>query len=61
MARAKIEVIEKLPITISMKGVHSFLSHTGFYRRFIKDFSKILRSMSKLLEKEVKFQFCESL
>ncbi|XP_049344141.1 uncharacterized protein LOC125808482 [Solanum verrucosum] len=31
----------------------------GFYRRFIKDFSKIARLMCSLLEKEVKFDFDE--
>ena len=33
--RAKIEIIEKLPPPTSVKGVHSFLGHTGFYRLFI--------------------------
>ena len=39
--RAKVEVIERLPPPISAKGVRSFLGQANFYRRFIKDFSKI--------------------
>ena len=39
--RAKVEVIERLPPPISVKGVRSFLGHAGFYWRFIKDFLKI--------------------
>ena len=35
--RAKVEVIERLPPPISVKGVRRFLGHVGFYRRFIKD------------------------
>jgi len=33
--RAKIEVIEQLPPPTNVRGVCSFLGHTGFYRRFI--------------------------
>ncbi|XP_049374800.1 uncharacterized protein LOC125839860 [Solanum verrucosum] len=55
--RAKVEVIKKMPPPISLKGVRSFLEHASFYRRFIKDFSKIAHPLCKLLEKEVKFQF----
>ena len=53
--KAKIEAIEKLPSPVSVKGVRSFLGHAGFYRRFIKDFSKIAKPLSQLLEKGSKF------
>lgn len=39
--KAKVELIENLPLPISIKGVRSFLGHAGFYQLFIKDFSKI--------------------
>ena len=37
---AKIELIEKLPPTSSVKEIRNFLGHVGFYRRFIQNFSK---------------------
>nr|GEY68425.1 reverse transcriptase domain-containing protein [Tanacetum cinerariifolium] len=55
--KAKIEVILKLPHPTTVKGIHSFLRHAGFYRRFIKDFSKISRPMTHLLEKISPFIF----
>ena len=45
--RAKVEVIERLSPSISVKGVRSFLRHADFYRRFIKDFSKIAHPLCK--------------
>nr|GEU76239.1 reverse transcriptase domain-containing protein [Tanacetum cinerariifolium] len=41
----------------NIKGVRSFLGHVGFYRRFIKDFSKITRPLTKLLEKDTQYEF----
>ncbi|XP_021748570.1 uncharacterized protein LOC110714371 [Chenopodium quinoa] len=58
--RAKIEVIERLPPPNSVKGVRSFLGHVGFYRRFIKDFSKIARPLTELLAKDVPFVFSDA-
>ena len=55
--RAKIEVIEQLPPPINVKGIHSFLGHVGFYRRFIKDFSQIARPLTSLLAKDAPFIF----
>nr|GEX08036.1 reverse transcriptase domain-containing protein [Tanacetum cinerariifolium] len=55
--KAKVDVIAKLPHPTTVKGIHSFLGHAGFYRRFIKDFSKIARPMTRLLEKDTSFLF----
>ncbi|KAL5555324.1 hypothetical protein UlMin_037560 [Ulmus minor] len=57
--KAKVETIEKLPPPVSVKGIRSFLGHAGFYRRFIKDFSKVAKSLCNLLEKDIKFDFDE--
>ena len=53
--KAKIELISKLPSPTNVKTVRQFLGHAGFYRRFIKDFSKIAKTLYKLLEKDAKF------
>ena len=52
---AKIELISQLPSPTNVKTVRKFLGHAGFYRRFIKDFSKIAKPLYKLLEKDAKF------
>ena len=54
---AKVETIEKLPPPSSVKGIRSFLGHAGFYRRFIKDFSKIAKPLSSLLVQGAPFDF----
>ncbi|XP_057996598.1 uncharacterized protein LOC131175918 [Hevea brasiliensis] len=55
--KAKVEVIEKMPLPTSVKGIRSFLGHAGFYRRFIKDFSKIAKPLTNLLNHDVPFNF----
>ncbi|GJY35059.1 reverse transcriptase domain-containing protein [Tanacetum coccineum] len=57
--KAKVDVISKLPHPTTVKGIRSFLGHAGFYQRFIKDFSKISRPMTHLLEKNTPFIFSE--
>jgi len=54
---AKIDVISQLPYPSCVREVCSFLGHAGFYRRFIKDFSKVALPLSNLLQKEVEFDF----
>ena len=53
--KAKIELISRLPSPTNVKTVRQFLGHAGFYRRSIKDFSKIAKPLYKLLEKDDKF------
>ena len=57
MDKAKVEVIATLSPPKSIKDIRSFLGHAGFYRRFIKDFSKIARPLTNLLAKDVPFDF----
>ena len=56
----KVVVIKTLQPLTTVKGIRSFLGHAGFYRRFIKDFSKISRPLCRLLEKDANFDFYES-
>ncbi|RVW63844.1 Retrovirus-related Pol polyprotein from transposon 17.6 [Vitis vinifera] len=55
--RAKVELIVKLPPPTNVKGIRQFLGHAGFYRRFIKDFSKIAKPLCELLVKDAKFEW----
>ncbi|RDX64474.1 Retrovirus-related Pol polyprotein from transposon 17.6, partial [Mucuna pruriens] len=55
--KSKIDIISSLPNPASMPEVRSFLGHAGFYRRFIKNFSKLALPLSRLLQKDVDFTF----
>ncbi|CAM8978327.1 unnamed protein product [Rhodiola kirilowii] len=55
--KAKVDVIMTLPYPATMRDIKSFLGHAGFYRRFIQDFSKKALPLSKLLQKDVPFEF----
>ena len=55
--KGKVQIIEKLPPPNSIRAIRSFLGHAGFYKRFIKDFSKISKPLSNLLIKDAPFVF----
>ncbi|BAB02630.1 retroelement pol polyprotein-like [Arabidopsis thaliana] len=57
--KGKVEVMMQLQPPKTVKEIRSFLGHAGFYRRFIKDFSKIVRPLTRLLCKETEFEFDE--
>ena len=50
-------MIANLPPPKCVKDIRSFLGHAGFYRRFIKDFSKIAKPLCKVLAKDAVFEF----
>ncbi|KAH9743537.1 hypothetical protein KPL70_003340 [Citrus sinensis] len=55
--KAEIEVIDKLPPPTSVKGIRRLLGHDEFYRRFIKDFSKVAKPLCLFLEHDKPFYF----
>jgi hypothetical protein len=57
--KAKIEIVEKLLPPTNIKLLRSFLGHARFFRRFIKDFSKITKPLTRLLQKDVEYDFDE--
>ena len=60
----KIEVVAERPRPTTVTEVRSFLGLTGYYRRFVKDFSKIAAPLTRLTQKNVKFIWtdrCEEL
>ncbi|XP_042401233.1 uncharacterized protein LOC121991287 [Zingiber officinale] len=54
---AKVSAISSLSYPACVREVRAFLGHAGFYRRFIRDFSKIALPLSQLLQKDVVFDF----
>ena len=47
--KAKIEVIQNLPLPSTVKDLRSFLRHVSFYRIFIQDFAKASKPLTTLL------------
>ena len=43
--KAKIEVIQNLPLPSTVRDLRSFLEHVSFYQRFIQDFAKVSKPL----------------
>jgi hypothetical protein len=54
---AKIEVVKEWEQPRNVKDIRSFLRLAGYYRRFIKNFSKIAKPMTNLLKKTNEFEW----
>ncbi|GJY34017.1 putative reverse transcriptase domain-containing protein [Tanacetum coccineum] len=52
---AKIEAVKNWTSPTTPTEIHQFLGLAGYYRRFIKDFSKIAKSLTKLTQKNKKY------
>ena len=53
----KIESVQNFPRPSSLSDIRSFLGLCSYYRRFIKDFSKIVTPLSKLTRKDTPFHW----
>lgn len=48
----KVECIQKYPEPKNLKELRAFLGLSGYYRRFVKDYAKIAKPLTKLLRGE---------
>jgi len=55
--KAKVDLNANLPLLTCLKDIRYFLGQASFYRRFIKDFSRIIKPLSSLLAKDTPFYF----
>ena len=56
----KVEAVMSLERPKSVFEIHSFLGLVGYYRRFIENFSLLVAPMTRLTQKEVKFEWNDS-
>jgi len=54
MQREKVKEVLNWPVPRNIKEVQKFLGLTNYYRRFIKDFTKIAALLHVLVRKEQK-------
>ena len=55
----KIDSITEWPRPTTVTEARSFLGLAGYYRRFVKDFSKITAPLARLNQKNVKFIYTD--
>ena len=55
----KVEVVEAWLPPTTVKGVQSFLKFCNFYRRFIREYKRIVKPLIYLTKKDILFVFNE--
>jgi len=53
---SKLEAVKNFPIPKKIKDIQAFIGLVRYYRKFIEDFSKIAKSLTKLIKKGEKFE-----
>jgi len=53
----KVEAVSNWPRPTNVTEIRSFLGLAGYYRRFVKDFSKLSAPLTQLTRKQVKFEW----
>jgi len=54
---SKLTAIKEFPIPRKVKDIQSFIGLAGYYRKFIADFSKIAKPLTRLTKKSEKFEW----
>jgi len=54
MEKEKVDGVLSWPEPRNMKNVRKFLGLANYYRRFIKDFTRVVRPMNILMRKDIK-------
>ena len=57
MEKEKVDGVLSWPEPKNVKDVRKFLGLANYYRRFIKDFTQVARSINMLMRKDVKWQW----
>lgn len=57
METSKVAAVTDWPTPVDASQVRAFLGLAGYYRKFVKNFSRISSPLSELLKKDVKFEW----